>query len=161
MQIIKPILILCFVVVLILVFRQRGRAGLRAGSRIAALLLGLAAIVFVIDPGIPQLLADLVGVVRGTDLILYILVVVFAVTSLGLYFGQRAAQVEMQQLARRVALSDAIATDGPPQRARGGDGGASQSTVTQVAGESAAAERPPRTAQDGSLDPRSESRDRR
>ncbi len=31
MQIIKPILILCFVIVLILVFRQRGRAGLRAG----------------------------------------------------------------------------------------------------------------------------------
>lgn len=152
MQIIKPILILCFVVVLILVFRQRGRAGLRAGSRIAALLLGLAAIVFVIDPGIPQLLADLVGVVRGTDLILYILVVVFAVTSLGLYFGQRAAQVEMQQLARRVALSDAIATDGPPHRARGGDEGA-HSTVTQVAGESAAAERPPRSSEDRSSEP--------
>ena len=116
MQIIKPILILCFVIVVIVVFRQRGRAGLRAGSRIAALLLGVSAIVFVIEPDIPQALADLVGVVRGTDLILYILVVVFAVTSLGLYFGQRAAEVQIQALARRVALSDAISADGPPNR---------------------------------------------
>ena len=87
--------------------------------------------------------------VRGTDLILYILVVVFAVTSLGLYFGQRAAQVEMQQLARRVALSDAIATDGPPHGPRGDDDTA-QSTVTQVAGESAAAERPRQTSNERS-----------
>ena len=116
MQIIKPALILCFVVLLVFVFRQRGRAGLRAGSRVAALLLGVAAIVSVIDPGIPQRLAELVGVVRGTDLILYILVVVFAVTSMSLYFGQRAAQVQIQQLARRVALSDAITAGGPPGR---------------------------------------------
>lgn len=116
MQIIKPLLILCFVVLLVFVFRQRGRAGLRAGSRIAALALGVAAIAFVIDPDIPQALADMLGVVRGTDLVLYILVVVFAVTSMSLYFGQRAAQVQIQQLARRVALSDAVAADGPPGR---------------------------------------------
>lgn len=123
MQIIKPALILCFIVLLVFVFRQRGRAGLRAGSRLLALVLGLAAIVFVIDPDIPQRLAELLGVVRGTDLILYILVVVFAVTSMSLYFGQRAAQVQIQQLARRVALSDAVTADGPPGR---GDSGPSQ-----------------------------------
>ena len=116
MQIIKPALILCFVVLLAFVFRQRGRAGLRAGSRVAALVLGIAAIVFVIDPDIPQRLAELLGVVRGTDLILYILVVVFAVTSMSLYFGQRAAQVQIQQLARRIALSDAVTADGRPGR---------------------------------------------
>ena len=115
MQIIKPILILCFVALLVFVFRQRGRAGLRAGSRITALALGAAAIVFVIDPDIPQALAQLVGVVRGTDLVLYILVVVFAVTSMSLYFGQRAMQMQIQQLARRIAISDAVSTDGPPR----------------------------------------------
>ncbi len=142
MQIIKPILILCFVIVLIVVFRQRGRAGLQAGSRIAALLLGVSAIVFVIEPDIPQTLANMVGVVRGTDLILYILVVVFAVTSLGLYFGQRAAEVQIQQLARRVALSDAIAADGPPGRQDREDETPS-APLTHLAGESTAAVRPP------------------
>lgn len=139
MQIIKPVLILCFVILLIFVFRQRGRAGLRAGSRIAALVLGVAAIVFVADPDIPQHLAQLVGVDRGTDLILYILVVVFAVTSMSLYFSQRAAQVQIQQLARRVALSDAVAADGPP----GGPGeGSGSQPPTHVTGEGAAAAQP-------------------
>lgn len=138
MQIIKPVLVLCFVVLLIFVFRQRGRAGLRAGSRLAALALGLAAIVFIIDPDIPQQLAEAVGVVRGTDLILYILVVVFAVTAMSLYFGQRASQVEIQQLARRVALSDAIAADGPPVGVRGD--GPPRPATTQLAGESGLAE---------------------
>lgn len=121
MQVIKPLLIICFIVLLVFVFRQRGRAGLRAGSRIVALLLAAAAIVFVIDPDIPQALAELVGVVRGTDLILYLLVVVFAVTSMSLYFSQRAAQVQIQQLARRIALSDAVAAGGSPGQ---GDGSA-------------------------------------
>lgn len=138
MQIIKPVLVLCFVALLIFVFRQRGRAGLRAGSRLLALALGLAAIVFIIDPDIPQRLAEAVGVVRGTDLILYILVIVFAVTSMSLYFGQRASQVEIQQLARRVALSDAIAADGPPVGARGDE--PSRPATTQLAGESGLAE---------------------
>ena len=134
MQIIKPVLILCFVILLVFVFRQRGRAGLRAGSRLGALALGVAAIVFVADPAIPQRLAEAVGVDRGTDLILYTLVVVFAITSMSLYFSQRAAQVQIQQLARRVALSDAVATDGPP-RTPGETSDSSQ--ATHVTGEGA------------------------
>lgn len=128
MQIIKPILIISFIIVLVFVFRQRNRAGLRAGSRIAALLLGAAAIVFVVDPDIPQALAELVGVVRGTDLILYLLVVVFAVTSMSLYFTQRSFEVQIQQLARRIALSDALATGGPPGRDGSGEEGGTQTT---------------------------------
>lgn len=114
MQIIKPVLIICFVVVLLVVFRHRGRAGMRAGSRLAALLLVLAAVISVINPGILQYLANLLGVTRGTDLLLYALVVVFAVTAMSLYFSQRAAQVELQKLARRMALSDAVQQSGPP-----------------------------------------------
>lgn len=108
MQIIKPILIACFLLVLLSAFRHRGRAGLRAGSRLLALALGAAAIVTVADPDIPQALAERVGVARGTDLILYIFVVVFALTTLGLYFQVRESNVRLQMLARRVALSDAV-----------------------------------------------------
>ena len=114
MQIIKPLLILCFVILLVGVFRNRGRAGLRAGSRLLAVGLVVAAIVFVIDPDIPQKLAELVGVSRGTDLILYILVVVFALSAMSLYFSQREADVRLQMLARRIALSDAVMESGPP-----------------------------------------------
>lgn len=116
MQVIKPVLILCFVVLLLVVFRHRGRAGLRAGARLVALGLGLAAVVFVVEPGILQYLAGLLGVTRGTDLLLYALVIVFTLTTMGLYFAQRGAQSELQQLARRVALSDAVLQSGPPGR---------------------------------------------
>jgi len=114
MQIIKPILIACFLIVLLSAFRHRGRAGLRAGSRLLALGLSAAAIITVADPDIPQALAEEVGVARGTDLILYIFVVVFALTTLGLYFQLREANVRLQMLARRVALSDAVQESGAP-----------------------------------------------
>lgn len=114
MQIIKPLLIICFVVLLVAVFRHRSRAGLRAGSRVVAVGLVFAAVVAIMDPDIPQHLAELVGVARGTDLILYGLVVVFAVSSLALYFQQRESDVRLQMLARRVALSDAVSESGPP-----------------------------------------------
>jgi hypothetical protein len=114
MQIIKPVLIVCFLIFLVSAFRHRDRVGLRAGSRLLALALSVVAIVAVADPDIPQAIATLLGVARGTDLILYTSVVVFALTTLGLYFRVREANVRLQLLARRVALSDAVQMSGPP-----------------------------------------------
>ena len=74
MQTIKPLLILCFVLILVVVFRYRSRVGMRAGARVLAVLLTAAAVVAVAVPDIPQAMAEQVGVARGTDLLLYGLV---------------------------------------------------------------------------------------
>lgn len=114
MQIIKPVLIVCFLIFLVSAFRHRDRVGLRAGSRLLAVALSVVAIIAVADPDIPQAIATVLGVARGTDLILYTSVVVFALTTLGLYFQIREANVRLQLLARRVALSDAVQLSGAP-----------------------------------------------
>ena len=114
MQTIKPLLILSFVLILVVVFRYRSRVGMRAGARLLAVLLTVAAVVAVADPDIPQAVAEQLGVARGTDLVLYSLVVVFVLTSLGLYFRLRQVDVALQSLARRMALADAVHQGGLP-----------------------------------------------
>lgn len=114
MQTIKPLLILCFVLILVVVFRYRSRVGMRAGARVLAVLLTAAAVVAVAVPDIPQAMAEQVGVARGTDLLLYGLVVVFALTSLGLYFRLRQMDVTLQRLARRIAIAEAVQHGGAP-----------------------------------------------
>lgn len=114
MQWIKIVLIFSFLGVLVTVFRHRRRVELRAGSRIAALVLSAIAVVSIADPDIPQAVAEDLGVGRGTDLILYLLVVVFVLTSLGLYFRLREADRRLFDLARAVAINQAVQAEGPP-----------------------------------------------
>lgn len=116
MSAIKIILILAALLLLLLAFRHRQRVGLKAGWRVLSVLLVLAAIVFVIDPDIPQTLAEAVGVTRGTDLILYVLIVVFFFTTLGLYFRSRENEQRLVELARAIAIEVAIERDGEPGR---------------------------------------------
>ncbi len=114
MEPIKIVLVTAFLAILLWAFRHRRRVGLRAGTRLALLALTAFAIVSVIQPSITQAAARSLGVTRGTDLILYVLVVVFALTSAGLYFRCRDIQAQVADLARSMALRDAIVTDGAP-----------------------------------------------
>lgn len=114
MHAIKIVLILSFVIVLIGVFRHRQRVELRAGSRIVALILFGLAVASVVDPDLTQQAARALGVSRGTDLILYLLVVVFILTSLGLYFRFREADRKLLELARVVAINQAVQQGGLP-----------------------------------------------
>jgi hypothetical protein len=112
MQWVKIPLILCAVLVLVTLFRNRQRVELRAGSRILALVLAGLAIASIADPDIPQRTAELLGVGRGTDLLLYILVVVFTLTSLGLYFRIRESDQRVRKLARALAIERALREEG-------------------------------------------------
>lgn len=114
MEPIKIILVISFLVILFWAFRNRRRVGLRAGTRVGLLLLTAFAAASVIDTSIPQRAADLLGVTRGTDLVLYLLVVVFALSSAGLYFRCRDIESKVADLARSMALREAIITGGPP-----------------------------------------------
>lgn len=117
MNLIKIFLILCFIGLLGWAFRHRGRAGLRASVRVLALVLGALAIASVLQPAITQSAADFVGVTRGSDLVLYALTIVFAVTSVGFYFRFKEQERRIAELVRTDAIRDAILARGLP----GGD----------------------------------------
>jgi hypothetical protein len=115
MQWIKFPLVVAAILILVMVFRNRQRVELRAGSRLLALGLGAVAVISIIDPDIPQALANALGVTRGTDLILYLLIVVFVLTTLGLYFRVRETDHHLRRLVRSIAVEEAIRRDGPPR----------------------------------------------
>ena len=121
MQWIKIPLVMAAAVIFIMVFRHRQRVELRAGSRILVLVLAVIAVASIIDPDIPQAMANLLGVARGTDLLLYLLIVVFVLTSLGLYFRLRDTDQHLRRLVRSIAIDDAIRRDGPPGGTSRGD----------------------------------------
>jgi hypothetical protein len=111
---IKIILVLSFLGLLGWGFRNRTRVGLRAGMRVIALLLTGLAIVSVIEPSITTKVANRVGVARGTDLILYIFIVIFVATTIGTYFRFRAQERRLVDIVRAMAIRDAILTSGLP-----------------------------------------------
>ena len=94
-------------------FRHRGRVELRAGARVLAFVLFASAVVSIIDPDVPQWAAETVGVARGTDLLLYLLVVVYVLTTLGLYFRVREGDQRLRRLARDMALERAEREEAP------------------------------------------------
>lgn len=114
MQWIKVPLVLAAVLVFVIVFRHRQRVELRAGSRVVVLALVAVAVVSIINPDIPQALANTLGVARGTDLLLYLLIVVFSLTTLGLYFRLRDTDQHLRRLVRSIAIDEAVRRDGPP-----------------------------------------------
>ena len=117
MQWVKIPLILAALALLVVVFRRRRQVGFRAGTRIVAILLAGAAVVSIADPNIPQAVAQALGVARGTDLVLYLLVVVFAMTSLGFYLRLQESDQRIRTLARAMAIQQAL-EEGPPSDPR-------------------------------------------
>ena len=92
----------------------RSRASLRGQARrkILAILTVVVGVLAVIFPSLAQWAADLVGVVRGTDLLLYFLalVLIYLVGSTSARFREQEAR--LVRLARQVALAEAEARMG-------------------------------------------------
>lgn len=98
---------------LLAVFAASGRTrashrAIRRGALIAVLPAGAIAVLF---PGIVTDLAQLVGVGRGTDLVLYMLVVAVMFLSVSHYQRMRDIEDKYVTLARRVAIDDALRGD--------------------------------------------------
>jgi hypothetical protein len=118
MNLIKILLILSFVFLFVWAFRNRSTVGLRAGVRLFAVVLTGLAVVSILVPNLLQHLADLVGVTRGTDLMLYTLIVVFAATTVGTYFRFREVERRLAEIVRADAIRDATLTHGIPGQPR-------------------------------------------
>lgn len=94
-------------VVLAVFFSLRSRASLRGQARrkIFAVLTVLAGVASVIFPGLLQAIADIVGVDRGTDLLVYVLAIaiIYLIGSTSVRFREQEAR--LVRLSREVALS--------------------------------------------------------
>ena len=105
---IKAILVIAIVLLALWALRHRENVGLRAGGRLLLLCVGALAVLSVAFPSITQGAADAVGVARGTDLVLYALIVTFVFTTASLYFRQRDLENRQAALVRALAIHQAV-----------------------------------------------------
>ena len=106
-MLIQLLLIGAIVILAVFVMRRTGSDSHLALRRILFALFVIAAILSVLFPEWLSWLANLVGVGRGTDLVLYGLVVVFMVFVFTQYRRNVALQRQLTLLGRRIALLDA------------------------------------------------------
>jgi hypothetical protein len=103
--IIKILLIAAALGVAVLVLREKVPGQKEAFRRIVGVLVVLAGIVAVLWPQLTTTVANAVGVGRGTDLVLYLLVTVFAYTALATAQRIHRLQHDITVLTRELALS--------------------------------------------------------
>jgi len=102
--------VLAVVVIAFFVLRGGG-ARHQAVRRILLVLFVLGAAVSVFFPQVLTWLANLVGIGRGTDLLLYILVIVFLGVAATTYRRFRQMETQITELSRRLAL---LSAERPP-----------------------------------------------
>ncbi len=84
-----------------------GSHRLGGAATAAVLCLGLAGIVLVISPSLATRVALMLGVGRGTDLLLYVGIIAALFVSANFYFRMKRQEQQIAALARALALSEA------------------------------------------------------
>ena len=111
-QLLMQLFLLLATATLVLYFLgNRRKARAKAGVKLGFLLFIAACIWAVLRPDDLTSVANYVGVSRGTDLLLYLLVVAFMFTTLSSYIRFRELELRYARLARAVALQNAIAPE--------------------------------------------------
>ncbi|MCX4748468.1 DUF2304 domain-containing protein [Kitasatospora sp. NBC_01287] len=105
---IQLILVLGAVVAAFQFIRRWDRANTRAWKRIAFSLFVVANIIAVLWPTGVTKVASLVGVGRGTDLVLYLMVIAMAFLALNTYLRFRSLEKKLTDLARTVAINEGV-----------------------------------------------------
>lgn len=112
MTIIFQITAVLAIAVAAFVFLRAGGARHQAFRRILGLLFVLAAATSIFFPQAWTWVANLVGIGRGTDLLVYVLVLAFIGSVVTTFRRFRQIEAEMTALARKVALLEAPAPGG-------------------------------------------------
>ena len=126
-MVIKALLVLAAVLLFVFFLRRSHTARLQAFKRIGFTLFCLFGVIAVLNPNVMTWLANRVGVGRGTDLLLYILTVVFGFYALNTYLRFKDTERRLTRLARAMAIRDAI----PPEA------GAAERLAAELAAEDA------------------------
>jgi hypothetical protein len=105
-SLIQVILLLVVALVAVRLYHSRGQRG-QAVRRLGLLLFAAFAAVSILFPTVWDHIAALVGVGRGTDMVLYALVVAFLGSTVSTQLRFRESEARYTRLARRLALDEA------------------------------------------------------
>jgi hypothetical protein len=106
-MLIQFLLVLAVLLILFVFVRASNAVYVQASKRVALVLFAVANVYAVMRPNDLSALAKLVGVGRGTDLVLYALVVAFMAGMFSFYQRFRVVDRRYTELARTVALREA------------------------------------------------------
>lgn len=106
-MLIQFLLIAAVLLLLVFFLRSHGTSRARAGAKIGFVLFLIFGVVAVLYPEVTTKLAQSVGVGRGTDLLVYLLVVAFAFAMINTYLRFRDWELRQARVARALALRDA------------------------------------------------------
>jgi hypothetical protein len=110
-MIVQVLLVLAALGALVYFVRLAHNVHIRASKRIAFFAFIVVNIYAVLRPDDMTWIAQQIGVGRGTDLVVYLLVVAFVFGMLNTYLRQREISNHLTDLARTVALRDAELTN--------------------------------------------------
>ena len=108
---IKALLLLAGAVLVAFFLANRRKARAKAGVKIGFVLFVVFMVYAVIRPDDLTWLANQLGVQRGTDLVLYALVMGFAFVTVSTYVRFREQELRYARLARSIALQNAVRPD--------------------------------------------------
>jgi hypothetical protein len=106
---IQGLLITSIIALLVYLLRSRRNAQSRAWVKVGYLVFVMAAVYAVLRPNDTTVVAHWLGVDRGTDLMLYALIIAFSFTTLSTYLRFKDLELRYARLARAVALEGAQA----------------------------------------------------
>ncbi len=108
---IQVLLIVAIVTLLVYLLRSRRSAQSRAWVKVGYVVFVLAAIYAIVRPNDTTIVANWLGVDRGTDLLEYALIIAFLFTTISTYMRFKDLELKYAQLARAVALEGARVPD--------------------------------------------------
>ncbi|WP_087117032.1 DUF2304 domain-containing protein [Corynebacterium urinipleomorphum] len=109
---IQVLLLLAAFILVLYFFTNRKKANAKAWVKIGFVLMVLAAVWAILRPDDVTVLANWLGVDRGTDLMLYVLIIAFFFTTMSTWVRFREQELRYARLARAVALQNAVPPTG-------------------------------------------------
>lgn len=106
-MIIRIILILIILGIFIWFIRSRSISHVNAIKKLGLIVFILLAIISVLFPSITTFVANLVGVGKGADLLLYLLTLAFLFFVLNQYNKSKDEEKKINELSRKIALMEA------------------------------------------------------
>jgi hypothetical protein len=104
---IQVLLIVSVLALLVFLLRSRRNAKSKAWVKLGYILFVIAGMYAIVRPNDTTVVANWLGVARGTDLMLYALIIAFAFTTLSAYIRFKDLELRYARLARAVALQSA------------------------------------------------------
>ena len=108
---IQGLLITSIIALLVYLLRSRRSAQSKAWVKVGYLVFVLAGVYAVLRPNDTTVVAHWLGVDRGTDLMLYALIIAFSFTTLSTYMRFKDLELRYARLARAIALEGAQAPE--------------------------------------------------